>query len=397
MVRPVTWIVLMAVALLPWQVGAADDRQALLDQADALEGEGRSAEVLALLRPYAAEDDTEVLARLAGAAFLVATNDGDGAPVTRASIQPAIDYARRTAELGDPIGWNLLWVIHSNGLGVEVDVERAAEYLRAGAEAGDPGALFNLFLQSYGGSPFIDADIEEACAIYDRLVATGLDLPDLIAFTRAEMLIRGHCGLDANPEAGFALWRRLAEDGLVDAQRVVGLALFRGWFSEPDHAGAIEWFKMAAAQGDGPSMWQLGIAYVNGQGVERDDARAVHWFQQGTDVHEPNAVTSLAVMYASGSGVRQDFARAKALYEQAALIGDTHALKNLTVMHVLGQGTPPDPVQAQVYYLQYLHAGHMPDPPLDALLDNALDAAGKAEAQQRFQDWLALQDNLSGQ
>lgn len=396
MIRTVMSTVLLAAALLPWRV-EADDRQALLDRADALESEGREAEVLALLGPYAGEDDTRVLGRLASAALLVATNGGEGAPVTGASIRPAIDYARRAAELGEPIGWNLLWVIYSNGMGVEVDVPRAAGYLRAGADAGDPGALLNLLGQLYGGSPFFEPDVAEACAVYDRLVATGIDLPDPVAFTRAEMRIRGHCGLEADPDAGFAEWRALAEGGFVDAQRLVGLALVRGWFSEPAHAEAIEWFEKAAAQGDGEAMWELGSVYVKGHGVDPDPARAVHWFQQGADVHHPNSVTSLAVMYATGSGVAQDFARAKRLYEQAAQLGDTHALRNLAVMNVLGQGTPPDPVQGRVYYLQHLHAGHEPHPPFEALLDNALDPAGRAESEQRFQDWLVLQDILDAQ
>lgn len=396
MIRTVAWAVLLSAVMLPWRAGA-DDRQALLDRADALEGEGRAAEVLTLLEPYAGEDDSRVLARLASAALLVATNGGEGAPVTRASIQPVIDYARRAAELGDPIGWNLLWVIYANGMGVEVDVPLAAGYLRAGAEAGDAGALLNLLGQLYGGSPFFESDVAEACAVYDRLMATGIDLPDPVAFTRAEMRIRGHCGLEADPAAGFAEWRALAEGGFVDAQRLVGLALVWGWFSEPAHAEAIEWFEKAAAQGDGESMWQLGHAYVNGHGVEPDPARAVHWFQQGADVLNPKAVTSLAVMYATGSGVAQDFARAKRLYEQAAQLGDTHALRNLAVMSVLGQGTPPDPVQGRVFYLQHLHAGHDRDAAFEALLDNALDPAGRAESEQRFQDWLALQGILDAQ
>lgn len=397
MTRCVKWAVVLAAVLLHGQVHATDDLQALVEQADVLEGEGRVAEVIALLEPYAGKDDPRVLGRLAGAALLVAIAGGDDTPITRTSIQPVIDYARRTAELGDPVGWNILWVIHSDGIGVDVDVPAAAGFLRAGAEAGEPGALLNMLDQLYRGSPFFEPDIAEACRVYDRLVETGLDLPDPIVFTRAEMLIRGDCGLDADPAAGFAQWRRLAEGGFMAAQRMVALALVHGWFSEPGHAEAIGWFEKAAAQGDGPSMWQLGSAYVNGQGVERDEVQALHWFQKGADAGNPGAITSLAVMYASGAGVAQDFARAKALYEKAAHLGDTHALRNLAVMHVLGQGTSPDPVQGRVYYLQHLHAGHDPSPQLETLLDNALDPPGQAEADQRFQDWLALQDILDAQ
>jgi TPR repeat protein len=103
------------------------------------------------------------------------------------------------------------------------------------------------------------------------------------------------------------------------------------------------------------------------------------------------------VMYASGNGVRQDFAMARSMYEQAVAAGDTHALHNLAVMHALGQGTPPDPVQAQVYYLQHRHAGNPANPQVEQLIDAVLDAAGRSEADQRFQDWLALQDILSAQ
>jgi len=392
----VMWLML-GMALAPLPLWAADERQALLDRADALEAEGRPAEVLALLEPHADGDDVEVIARLASAAFLQASQGDLSGAVTEASIRPAIDYARRTAELGDPMGWNLLWVIYANGVGVVPDMDRALGYLRAGVEGGDPGAMLNMLEDLYSGSPWIEQDVEAACAMYDRLIDTGQQLPPVVPYLRAWMLMKGECGLRADPAAGFAQINALAVDGLEVAQRVTGMALKDGWFAAPDPAASVPWFELAAAQGDAESMWQLGTLFAFGQGVDVDYARAVDLFRQAAEWHYPPAMTSLAVMYASGQGVAQDFARARVLYGQAVAAGETHALRNLAVMHALGQGGPPDPVQAQVYYLQHRHAGNPASEQLEQMIGGLLDAAGRAEAQQRFQDWLALQDILSVQ
>ena len=76
----------------------------------------------------------------------------------------------------------------------------------------------------------------------------------------------------------------------------------------------------------------LGLAYEKGQGVPQNYQEAVQWYRLAAAQGNQSAQINLAVMYTHGTGVRQDFVRAHAWFTLAAAVssgdyGDT-ATKN---------------------------------------------------------------------
>ena len=71
-------------------------------------------------------------------------------------------------------------------------------------------------------------------------------------------------------------------------------------------AGAAEWYRRAAQQGDASAQNNLGALYARGEGVGRDDMLAVYWYGHAAEQNYALAQVNLAGMYAAGRGVECD-------------------------------------------------------------------------------------------
>ncbi|MBC8127896.1 MAG: sel1 repeat family protein [Gloeobacteraceae cyanobacterium ES-bin-144] len=73
---------------------------------------------------------------------------------------------------------------------------------------------------------------------------------------------------------------RLAESGDAVGQLGMGIAYDSGIGVEKNLAKALDWYRKAAAQGNGDAMIQIARHYENGSGVEKSIATAAEWFQK---------------------------------------------------------------------------------------------------------------------
>ncbi|MFA9486403.1 MULTISPECIES: tetratricopeptide repeat protein [unclassified Moraxella] len=73
-----------------------------------------------------------------------------------------------------------------------------------------------------------------------------------------------------NYEQAFAIFKRLAKQGLVEAQYNLG-NMYRGEDGiNQDYEQALSWYKKAAEQGDVQSQTIVGMLYAIGKGVNQD-------------------------------------------------------------------------------------------------------------------------------
>ncbi len=79
---------------------------------------------------------------------------------------------------------------------------------------------------------------------------------------------------------------RLAQDGDVTAQFEMGTAYDCGTGVEKDLAKALDWYRKAAAQGNGYAMIQIAHHYEAGSGVEKNIATAAEWFEKARSTRE---------------------------------------------------------------------------------------------------------------
>jgi TPR repeat protein len=343
MIRSV-WIAL----LLAWSglaIGAQLDP--LIAKAEKLMGQGRFAEVVALLAPHAAEPTADIAFELAVAHLSLATVGQPAREIDQNEIKLAIEWAERARALGNAAGTNLLYMIYVQGYGSQPDPPKAIAYLREAVDHGDAGAKLNYAIMLYTGTPEVPRDRDLAAKYFLEIAQREKPVP-LAVYFLGLIKFKGEAGQPKDMKGGMELMRAAAEQGVGEAQQDVGRNYESGWTVKPDLKQALKWYQKAADNGEPWSQWRIGMAYVNGEGRRPDPVRAVELFRKAADAGSVDGLTSLAVMYATGEGVTQDFTRARELYEQAIDAGGAHALKNLAGMYARGEGVEVDLVHAYV-------------------------------------------------
>lgn len=166
--------------------------------------------------------------------------------VALASCSPAGDegagetsYAEtlEAAEAGDAIAQYNLGQMYSEGIGVEADPAKAAEWHRKAAEQGQVDAQYNL-ARSYAHGTGLAQDYAEARKWY--LAA--------------------------------------ARQGDASAQHNLGVMAGQGRGGPVDYDEAVMWFRAAAEQGHAKSQFNLATLVARGKGAERDFVAAHKWF-----------------------------------------------------------------------------------------------------------------------
>jgi TPR repeat protein len=163
----------------------------------------------------------------------------------------------------------------------------------------------------------------------------------------AHMYLHG-TGVSQNIPEATKVYARWAEDGAVTDDEFIELRDF--FLERGQHAEALKWYQLAAAQGDASAQNNLGTFYSSGRGISQDAAEAMKWYQLAAAQGEANAQFNLGVMFSNGQGVEQDFAKALGWYWLAAAEGHAHAQFNLAVMYENGKGTQQDYGLAAKFY-----------------------------------------------
>lgn len=115
------------------------------------------------------------------------------------------------------------------------------------------------------------------------------------------------------------LYRRLAMQGCIRAQRRTAIMLDFGEGCRANAQAAVGWYRMAAEQGDAPSQYNLALSLANGDGVRQDFAQAARWYRRAAQQGDELAQVRLGELYEHGKGVPQDWRRAVHWYRLAAL------------------------------------------------------------------------------
>lgn len=122
-----------------------------------------------------------------------------------------------------------------------------------------------------------------------------------------------------NHAKAVAWWRLAAADMQPDALLALGYAYTSGTESVPQNfSEAARLYELAAARVHHRAFDALGVAYLEGRGVRKSLKTAVLNFRRGAALDSPYALYNLAVLTGRGEGVPQNTAKARELMEAAA-------------------------------------------------------------------------------
>jgi len=100
-------------------------------------------------------------------------------------------------------------------------------------------------------------------------------------------------------------FKKLAEQGHVKAQGVLGMMYHEGKGVPQDFTEAAIWSRKAADQGHTGAQYGLGYMYEHGEGVPQDYAEALQWYRKAADQGYARAQSAIGVISRGGGGVQK--------------------------------------------------------------------------------------------
>ena len=150
-------------------------------------------------------------------------------------------------------------------------------------------------------------------------------------------------------EAGAIAWyRKAAAQGSAEAQRDLAFLLLSD--KPPRTADAIVLYRQAAEAGDAEAAYQMGVLYDRGQGVRPDAAQRNGWWERAAQKNYAPALLALAEMARAGDGMAKSEQAAVGYYRRAAEAGSGPAATHYARALRDGVGVTRDAVQAWEWF-----------------------------------------------
>jgi uncharacterized protein len=207
--------------------------------------------------------------------------------------------ARVARSSRDAAAMTLLGELYRQGLGLKVDLPKAAEWYRLAHERGDTNASFVLAMATLNG-----AGVPRDPAAARRLLETASFSQPLAAYNLALILL---ASADARERAAAVpLLERASAAEIGDAQHALGVLKKQGRDTPVDLDGAADLMRRAGQNGSQAGEIEYAIMLFNGQGVGRDEAGAALLFQRLAERGNPIAQNRLARLVSAGRGRARD-------------------------------------------------------------------------------------------
>ncbi|PPJ49317.1 sel1 repeat family protein [Rhizobium sp. KAs_5_22] len=126
--------------------------------------------------------------------------------------EQALDWYRKSAELGSALGQYNLGVAYQNGMGGPVDADKAIEFYRKALDQGDSFAAYNLAVL-YDEGTLVDRDMVQAIKLYEVAVKGG----NVDAMVNLAITLEKGDGVTADKAAALALFEQAAALGDLEA------------------------------------------------------------------------------------------------------------------------------------------------------------------------------------
>lgn len=288
-----------------------------------------------------------------------------------AGLKKMVDRAQR----GDASAQMELAARYFDGIGVEADPGRAANWYLAAAQQGVPEAQFSLGLL-YEKGEGVPRDAEQAAEWYAKAAKAG----ESRAQTNLGLMFADGRGIPRDERQALQYLVAAAEEGHGPAQLALATLLGRGRGIEADPVNAAAWLERAASGGLPEAQFRLAAAYRSGIGVTIDPGASLRWLKRAANAGHveaaaqlgvtmartdpaaaapylkiaadsvPRAKYALALLTLRGGGVEQSDPEARRLFGEAAEAGVREAWARFAKMLEEGRGGPVDKVKALMWY-----------------------------------------------
>ena len=159
-------------------------------------------------------------------------------------------------------------------------------------------------------------------------------------------------------ERAVSCFKKSAEFGNAEAQRMLGYCYFWGEGIREDKREAVKWYRLAAGQGNAEAQRRLGYFYFWGKGIREDKQEAVKWYRLAAGQGNAEAQRRLGYCYFWGEGIREDKQEAVKWYRLAADQGNAEAQRWLGDCYFFGHGVGKNKREAVNWYFLSAEKGN---------------------------------------
>lgn len=150
-------------------------------------------------------------------------------------------------------------------------------------------------------------------------------------------------------ELAYYWYKKAAEYGNAEAQRIYGWYLEEGRFEMKNISEAVKWYVKSADQGDARSMALVGRGMLNDESLT-DKINALNYLKMGTEKGDGLAAYILGTCYESGQYSEQSDVKAFECYKVSAVAKDVSGLYALGRCYETGRGCDKDLKKAAEAY-----------------------------------------------
>ena len=203
------------------------------------------------------------------------------APVAQVPAEPARPFADATGSIGAPLNITAAAakppeVASAAPAALAADKLPAAiagPALRAAVAAGNPAAEYEIGVR-YSEGRGVPMDLELAAQWFERAASHGL----APAQYRVGSLYEKGQGVKKDLNKARTFYLQAADKGNAKAIHNLAVLYAEGIDGKADYPAAAQWFRKAASRGVADSQYNLGILYARGIGVEQNLAESYKWF-----------------------------------------------------------------------------------------------------------------------
>ena len=208
----------------------------------------------------------------------------------------AVKWYRKAAEQGFADSQFYLGYCYHKGKGVPVDLIQAYKWYFIASTNGQAGAVRSISEITADMSPAQIAEAKKTTGITETQSRDFQSQADKNEFELSKQIAAdenfpnrfeyqfqtGTCyalgkGVEKSETESVKWFRKAAEGGYADAQKMLGVIYSKGEILPQDESEAVKWFLKAANQGEVNSQYFLGLRYSRGQGVPKNDIEAYIW------------------------------------------------------------------------------------------------------------------------
>ena len=211
-----------------------------------------------------------------------------------------------------------------NGVGVEINRTKAAEWYEKSADQGYSIAQCEMGLCYFLGNG-VEKDYAKAAKWYAKAAEQNESFGQ---WRLGDSFYYGH-GVEKNYAKAAEWYAKSAEQGNPEGQLRLGKCYAFSVGVEKNLAKAVYWYKKSAEQGNPEGQWRLGGCYITGMGVEKNSENAAEWFAKSAEQGYSYGQLMMGWCYFSGVGVEKNLAKAVDWYKKSAKQGNLKAKKVL--------------------------------------------------------------------